>query len=122
MRSKILIPLAAALLGLDAAADAAPATENIRCFLVSNVFAKGAKDARGQQIAAFVRFYNLGQMQAKLSPAEIKDQVIAVSKGIDPKAAAAAMNACAKGLEAADKSIEAIGAQVRQQVLQKAKP
>jgi NADH/NAD ratio-sensing transcriptional regulator Rex len=107
---------AIALLATGTVANAAPATENIRCFLVSNVFAKAAKDAKGQQVAAFVRFYNLGQMQAKLSTAEIKAAVVTVGKTIDQKKAADVMNGCAKALETADRSIEAIGQQVRQQV------
>jgi hypothetical protein len=101
--------------GLASPSAAAPADANVRCFLVSNLFAKAAKDAKGQQIAAFVRFYNLGQMQAKLSPAQIKTQIVAVGKTLTDASAATAMNACASDLEAADKAIEAIGQQLRQQ-------
>jgi hypothetical protein len=116
MRHHLVINAVAGIAALGASAPAlsAPGDANVRCFLVSNIFAKAAKDAKGQQVAAFVRFYNLGQMQAKLSPAQIKAQIVTVGKTLTDKSAAEAMNACARNLEAADKSIETIGQQLRQ--------
>ena len=115
MHRAIMCLTAVATTAVAAPAQTAPADANIRCFLVSNMFAKAAKDAKGQQIAAFVRFYNLGQMQAKLSPAQIKAQVAVIGKSISPASAADIMNSCAGDLEGADKAIEAIGQQLQAQ-------
>ena len=112
-RTSAMMTLAAALAGLANPAWAAPNIEDMRCFMVSNAFANSAKDAKGKQVAAFVRFYSLGKIQASVAPSEMKAAIVQAGKTLTIASAPGIMTTCAANLAAAERAINAVGQQLQ---------
>lgn len=93
------LSLAAGLSLLPTVAQAQTADPDVRCMLVSNVFAEKEPDAKKKQVAILSVTYYLGRIDAKLSPAQFRAAVIAVGKEPLGKDIAQTMTACAKGLQ-----------------------
>lgn len=69
-------------------------TDEVRCVLLSNALASGAKNAQGRQVGASVGSYFMGRLDAR-QPAQVKAAIAAQKKSMPASAAANAMNACA---------------------------
>jgi hypothetical protein len=85
----------------------AQAVNDVRCLLVSNLFAKAAKDPKAKALAEASKYYYLGKLQGRVSPAQLKTQAIAQAKTVNAKDAGPFMNDCAKQLQSTVQTTEA---------------
>lgn len=92
------------------AAAAAPAsaqsTGDVRCLIVSNLFAKMSKDPKQKAIAEMSKFYYLGRLHGRIAPAQLQAQAVAQAKTLTQANAGPAMTACARQLQAGARSVE----------------
>jgi len=111
---RFLIPAAAAF-GLCFAAipaSAQSATDDVRCLIASNVFAGAEKDPQKKQLAVYSRFFYLGRVDARLSQDQLKAQIVALSKALNPQALGQAMTDCARRLQGKEMQMQEIGKQL----------
>ncbi len=94
------LALSLALLPAAALAQTPTADPDVRCLLVSNVFAEKEPDAKKKQVAILSVTYYLGRVDAKLSPAQFRSAVVAVGKEPLGKDIATTMTNCARALQA----------------------
>jgi hypothetical protein len=92
------IMLAAALLTASGAAAAQTATD-AGCFLLSNAFARNAKDANTQKAAEAAVYFYLGRIGSQATAAQLKALFDSQAKTITDATAPAMMNACVKELQ-----------------------
>ena len=96
--------LAACMLSLalvsPAVAQSAP--DDLHCFMLSNVFAKAAKDERGKAVAAQSALYYLGRIDGHLDPKALAG---IIHSRLDPKTAGPQMTACAQRVAHADQTL-----------------
>jgi hypothetical protein len=101
----------AALLGLAAligpAHAAAPLDDDVRCFILSNAFAKSATDPKARAAAAASLTFYLGRLDGRAPPASVAQVISRVGKGIDPKTAGVQMGACTQRMARSEQSIQA---------------
>jgi hypothetical protein len=102
------IALAASLLTTAAAASAQNATD-ARCILLSNAYAKAAKDANAQKLAEATFYFYLGRIGAQTTPAQLKALFDQQSKGLTDATAGGLMDSCAKELQARVQLINSVG-------------
>jgi hypothetical protein len=114
MTGKILA--ASLILGLGATALPAQAVDrDVRCFMAANVFSQAEKDAQKKQLALGASFFYLGRLDSRLSPAQLKAQIVAQSKSLNRANVAQTMNECAKSLATKQMAVAQIGQQLQQQ-------
>ena len=89
------IALAASLLTVSAAAAAQTATD-AGCILLSNAFAKNAKDANQQKLAEASFYFYLGRVGAGATAAHLEALFDQETKTLTDATAGNAMNACVK--------------------------
>jgi hypothetical protein len=94
----ITISIAAALLVSGGAATAQSASD-IQCMLLSNVFAKNAKDANAQKTAEAALYFYLGRVSDSATPTQLKTQLDAQGKTITDATAGNLMNNCVKAIQ-----------------------
>jgi hypothetical protein len=104
--------LARAAIALTAVAVAAPASaqavNDVRCLLVSNLFAKAGKDQKQRTTAEAAGYYYLGRIHGRMKPAQLKAQMVAQSKAVTAANSGATMSACARQLQASLKTAQAV--------------
>jgi hypothetical protein len=98
-----------ALLASTGSTLAAPAVsdDDVRCFLLSNAFAKSATDPKARATAAATLTFYLGRLDGRASPAVIAATIKRVGPTIDPKAAGPQMGACAQRMGQSEQTIQA---------------
>lgn len=106
MRNSVRVALIVAGVTLAAGPASAQAVNDVRCLLVSNLFAKAAKDPKAKALAEATKYYFLGKLQGRISSAQLRTQAVAEAKSITPKGAGPVMNACAKQLQGTVISVE----------------
>jgi hypothetical protein len=110
MRRFIISCVAMCVSGFAAApAVAQDPGSDVRCLLVSNVFARIEADATRKQLAQASAVYFTGRAAARLSPAQIKAQIVAQSKSVDKTTGGPIMTACAKRFQQDQRMMQAIG-------------
>ena len=92
------IALAAGLIAGSGAAVAQTATD-AQCLLLSNAFAKDAKDAQAQKAAEASVYFYLGRIREQETAAQLKAQLDAASKSITQANAGTLMDGCVKALQ-----------------------
>lgn len=100
--------LAISLLTLGSApalAQSAPA--DMKCFIVSNMFAKSATDERAKEAAAKASFFYLGRLAG--TAAAVEAAIDAQGKTITPQNAGPQMQACAQSVEQKVRELQQIG-------------
>ena len=107
----LFVPLAAAA-GLAAPAAAQNMNNDVRCLIVSNLFAKNAKEAKARTLASSVRLFYGGRVSA-LSAAQIQAGVVAQQKQLTPANIGTTMNGCARSMDQALKKIQAVGQKLK---------
>ena len=118
MRRTIISSVALCAIGAIAApASAQDVGTDVRCILVSNVFARIETDATRKQLAQASAMYFTGRVTARLSAPQIKAQFLAQSKAVDKYNGGPIMTACAKRFQQDQRMLQGIG-----QELQKSKP
>ena len=108
----IPIAAAAALLTASGAAAAQTATE-ARCLLLSNAFAKNAKDANAQKIAEDSLYFYLGRIPGQPTTAQLKAMFDQQDKTITDANAGALMGDCVKAVRAKVQLLQDVAAQVQ---------
>ena len=103
--------LAVALLivGIVSPASAQTVPEDVRCMLLSNVFAKGASDEKVRNGATQNLAFYIGRLDGRADPQGIASAIRTQASSIDPKTAGPAMDACASRMARAAQSIQALG-------------
>jgi hypothetical protein len=115
--SRTIFTAAAALVALAPAQAVAQNTANdVRCLIVSNVFAKSAKEAKAKELANSAMLFYAGRVSS-LSNAQIEAGLSAQQKEVNATNAGPTMKACASAIDGALKNISAVG-----QKLQPPKP
>jgi hypothetical protein len=79
---------------------------DVRCFLLSNAFAKQATDEKARGLAATSLAFYLGRLDAKANVATIADAIRRDRQTIDPKTAGTQMSTCAAHMGRLEQSIE----------------
>lgn len=92
------IALAAAVLA-SAGPAAAQTAGDARCIILSNVFAKQAKDADAQKAAEATLYFYLGRIGAAATAPHMKTLLEAQAKTITDANAGPLMNDCAKAVQ-----------------------
>ncbi|WP_420141747.1 hypothetical protein [Sphingomonas sp.] len=114
MRSRII----AAALVTAAGAAALPAQtidRDVRCLMVSNVFAQAEKDAKKKQLALASSFFFMGRIDGRLQPSQLKTQLQAQARTLNNKTIGQTMDGCAKIVQASQRTLVATGQQLDQQ-------
>ncbi len=102
------IAIAAALLTASGGAAAQSATD-LGCLLISNAFAKDAKDANAQKLAQASVYFYLGRIGTSATAAQLKAQMDAQAKTITQANAGAKMNACVQDFQSKMQLVESLG-------------
>ena len=121
MRPFFLAFAAAELALAPAAATAQTSEQDVKCMLVSNVFATKEADPKRRQVALLSVAFYLGRIDAKLSPAQFRAMILTVGKEPMDKNVGLVMTNCARGLQAKQGSTAQILQQIGQQQAQLAK-
>jgi hypothetical protein len=87
-----------------APASAAPA-EDVRCFMLSNLFAQKAATDQAKKLAHSSAFYYLGRLQG-MGDADLRRLIAEQQKQITPASASRDMLACARAVTASGQRIQ----------------
>lgn len=118
MRRTTISSVALCAIGaITAPASAQDVGSDVRCILVSNVFARIETDATRKQLAQASAMYFTGRVTGRLSAPQIKAQILAQSKSVDKNTGGPIMTACAKRFQQDQRMMQGIGME-----LQKSKP
>ena len=103
-------------LALASAVFAAPASaqdrmSDVRCLMVSNVFAKGAKEANAKQVAASAMLFYGGRVSS-LSASQIQAAFALQQKQVTPANAGATMTACANAMQRSLQTLQGAAAKL----------
>ena len=90
-------------------ASAQTVPDDVRCMLLSNMFATGARDEKARNVAAQSLGFYIGRLDGRADPQGIVTAKRAQPSSIDPKTAGPAMDVCASRLARAAQSIQALG-------------
>ena len=110
---------AATLIALAFGTIAAPSfaqqpASDIRCMLVSNVFANNEKNSQAKQIASAAVLFYSGRVSA-LPTATTQSALAAEAKQLTAANAAPTMHACAQRMSDGLKALQTLGAKVEQE-------
>jgi hypothetical protein len=108
----VRILLAGALLAAATPASAQALDPDVRCMLVSNLFAQAEKDPQRKQLSAISSVFYFGKVSARLNPAQIKQQLQLLDKAVKPAELPAVMTNCAKQFQAKQQAFLALGRSV----------
>lgn len=99
-RATLAISAAAAgLLSLHGfSAQAQDGPSDVKCLLLSNLYAKAATDEKAKTTALQASFFYLGRMTGPAP--EVQARLLAEAKTIDPAKSSGTMEACAKAMVA----------------------
>ena len=103
--------IAAAVLVMSVGAPAAAqATNDVRCLMASNFFARAAKDEKVRKAAEVNKFYYLGRLSTHLNQ-QVRAQMIAEGKTLNAQNAGKVRDACAAQMRLVAAKVEAVGKQ-----------
>lgn len=103
------IAIAAALVTASGAAAAQTATD-AQCLLLSNAFAKDAKDPKAQKAAEASVYFYLGRISQQETAAQLKTVLDQASKSITQANAGTLMDGCVKTLQGRLDLVQSIAA------------
>ena len=89
--------------------------------MVSNLFAKGAKEAKAKEVASSAMLFYGGRVSA-YSNAQIEAGMVSQSKQLSPATASAAMNECAQAMNRALQKIQGVGQKIQASAPKPAQP
>jgi hypothetical protein len=94
------------MLGAASAASAQSVPDDIRCFVLSNIFSKAAKDEKARSVATQGVLFYLGRLDGRADTKTLTDGLRAKIAGKD---AGPQMTACAQRIGHAEQNIQQIG-------------
>jgi hypothetical protein len=106
----VAVVVAAALVGFTPAR--AQAGNDVRCLMASNLYAKASKDQKQKLAAEATRLYFVGRIHGRLNAIQLKAELLAQQKTINPKNAGDVMNGCARQMEAGLSMIQTVSQQL----------
>jgi hypothetical protein len=113
MKIRIEGRIIAALVLVSASTPAAAqATNDVRCLMASNLFAKGATDPKARRFAESAKFFYLGRISGRLNEQQVRAQMLAQQKTITPANAGNVMTACARQMQSGAAMVERVGKQL----------
>ena len=112
---KAAIALAATVLLTTSDAALAQSATDVGCLLVSNVFAKSAKDSNAQKLAEASLYFYLGRISDRTSATQLKTLFEQQAKTINDANAGTLMNACVKSFESKMNLVQSVSPQAPQQ-------
>ena len=86
---------------------------DVRCMLVSNVFVRVETDLKRKTLAQATGLYFSGRVTARLSAAQIKDQIIVQAKSITKDNGGPIMTECAKRFQEDQRMMQAVAQQIQ---------
>ena len=98
----------AALLLIGSVASAQSVTD-AQCLLLSNAFAKDAKDPNAQKAAEIAGYFYLGRVGEHASAAQLKAQLEQGAKSITDATAGPQMTACVKAIQDKVQLVQSLG-------------
>ncbi|MDP9413109.1 MAG: hypothetical protein M3Q08_03240 [Pseudomonadota bacterium] len=110
----VALAIAVVLATTPAAVGAQGGGDDVRCLMVSNIFAKSAKEPKAKQIAQSAKLF-YGGRASQLAAADIEAAMIAQKDRIDAANAGALMNACTKSMDQSLKTIQSTGQKLQAQ-------
>ena len=114
----LTIALAATLLVTSGAA-AAQSASDAGCILVSNAFARGAKEADQQKTAEATLYFYLGRVSDTMTATQLKALFDQQSKTLTDATAGNVMNNCVKAIQTKLQLLQSIGPAPQQPSQQK---
>jgi len=99
---------------MSTSASAQSSQNDVRCFLVSNIFAKAAKDPKARKLAEAGAYFYLGRMDGRMSGIQLNRAMREQSKTLGAANASAVMAGCARYMQASAKSFRSLGGQLPQ--------
>jgi hypothetical protein len=105
---KILTPILATTLLLAGGAASAQSATDAQCLILSNIFAKQAKDQQSQQAAQAAVFFYMGRVRPGISTAQLKTLMEEAGKPITDANAGPKMTECVKTLQATGQLLQSI--------------
>lgn len=109
------LTVAIAIALLAAGGDAsAQSSSDVGCLLISNAFARSAKDPSAQKAAEAAAYFYLGRIGDHTTPAQLKTMFEAQSKTIDDKTAGSMMNACIAAIATKVKLVQSLSPEAAQ--------
>jgi len=100
------LAIAAIAISCTSPALAQNLSSDVRCLLLSNFFAKGAKEEAARQAAAQSMIFFAGRLDGHADVKAIAGEMRSQSKMIDPNKAGAEMGGCAARMGQAQKTIQ----------------
>jgi hypothetical protein len=97
------------ILGLVSSAQAQTVPDDVRCLLLSNMFAKQGGNERGRQVAAQSLLFFAGRLDARANTQAVTAAMRAQRSAIDAKTASTGMSACAVRVQRAQQMLQAAG-------------
>jgi hypothetical protein len=104
-------PVFCALLLMGGTASAQPAND-MRCLLVSNLFAKSGKEPKAKRVGEVAAYFYLGRIDGRVSSDQLRTAMREQQKTVTAENAGAVMAACARRMEASARSVQAVGRQL----------
>ena len=108
-----ILAVALAATVAPAAAGAQSAGDDVRCLMVSNIFARTTTEARAKQVAQSAKLF-YGGRASQLTAAELEAAMVAQKTRIGADAGAI-MKACAQSMDRSLKNIQSAGQRVQAQ-------
>lgn len=94
-------------------AQAQSTSEDVRCLMVSSVFARIARDDNTRRASAMTGAFYLGRLNGRISPAALTAAIKSQDNGMPAKQAEPIMRACAARATAAQEQVAAIAKQLQ---------
>lgn len=111
---RIALVLALALAGgIATGAPAQTVADDVRCLFLSNAFATAAKDEPARRVSTLTRAFYLGRLNGRATQAALAAAIKAQGAGVTAAQAPAAMGACAKRAEVAERQMAAVAQRAR---------
>lgn len=102
------VTVALLVLAAPAAAHGQSVSDDVRCLLVSNAFAKGAQQEQARRVAGASAAFYLGRLSGRTDAGAIGSAMRTQPAGINQKNAGPVMNACAARMTQAERSLQAL--------------
>ena len=100
---------AGAILLLMSAAAGAQSVTDAQCLLLSNAFAKDAKDPNAQKAAEIAGYFYLGRVGEHATAAQLKTLLEQAAKSITDANAGPPMTACVKAIQDKVQLVQSLG-------------
>ena len=100
--------LACAGLALAAPVAAQTIDQDVKCMMVSNVFATQEKDPQRKQVAQASALYYFGRVDARLPVGQLQAKILALRSSLTKDNIGPTMNGCAKQLTDRQRALQAV--------------